>query len=173
VSTDFWLSFALAIPLAIAANLLTPKLQLWLERRSSDKALKRKGQVLEERKKTAERLRSDFVRVSALHADRAELQLLLTVSVLKASMIGALTAAGAGVMFAYASVPRLLGSRLETLAEITTIGGQLFSLFGSVLVFQICNRAFKDYTRVKEFQQFKEATEQELSSIEQELESNA
>ena len=62
MDTGFWIGILLAVPLAIVANLLTPKVQSWLAARGATKIAKRH-----------DKLRAEYKKVCELKDDKASL----------------------------------------------------------------------------------------------------
>ena len=171
MSVDTWVSVLLAIPLAIVANLLTPRLQKWLEARSVRNALERKDLLLRLKRAIMGRLEAELRLAQIFAQDIHALQLRLTVAVLKAILVGAVTASVTGVMLAYGALPDLVGSSyFAWLSRATALAGQLAALFGSLLVVQISRDAYRDYIRARDFENFRAATEAQIARLRLEIE---
>ncbi|WP_022947330.1 hypothetical protein [Methylohalobius crimeensis] len=109
MSIDLWISIALAIPLAIVANLFTPKLQKWLDSR-----LERSKKAKIEKKEAARQLQlgelqKELLEVSKLHSDKADLNQLFLVSLIKVAMYGA--------------IGTIYGAIFPLMGELTSWGG--------------------------------------------------
>lgn len=73
MSVDLWISVALAIPLAIAANIVTPRVQHWLDARLSKGRERKVAEQSQKRQTQVALLRKEYDEVATLHADPAKL----------------------------------------------------------------------------------------------------
>ena len=132
----FWLGLVAAVPLSIVANLITPYIQRWLESKSEQAASK----------KTL-RTRAEYEQISVYRNNPTEFtQYLIFVAV----QIAALSAA-IGVIFGLLDFIgftfSMLGQRgteffqREWIYAILSAVFPLFSIFGSLLIFQIARTA--------------------------------
>ena len=90
MSIDLWVSIALAIPLAIVANLFTPKLQTWLDARLERSKKAKLEKKANSRKAQLESLKKELLEVTTYHNDKTELNQLFLVSLIKVAMYGAI-----------------------------------------------------------------------------------
>ncbi len=115
---QFWLGLALAVPLSIAENLLTP----WLQERFLRHLGARSNKKKEMRRKQQER-------ISRYADDRSELYVYLLLTIVIATMIGSLVAAFASLLYMLG----IFGTK--SLAEVLAQG---LTVFGALMVVKIC-----------------------------------
>src|SRR4051812_20601475 len=126
---SFWVGIALAIPLAIVANLLTPKAQAYLDRRNTTKAALRRA--------AAER---DEQEVRNLARNPEALKEEMLAALLRLAYIAALF----GLL---ASVPSLAGVAMQSapinyrVVNVLFIIGAAFGLIGTLTSLNIARRA--------------------------------
>ncbi len=135
LNSTFWLGLAAAIPFSIVANLLTPKIQQWLSRRSETKFAKRVAELRLEYERVVNLTKS----VDILHTYLLQQILFVVLS--------------AAFVIAISRVFSFIGA-----AEIFEIGG-------AVAVAKICIDAIRDVNRVREFDRYKERIESEIGKI--------
>ncbi|HFQ5086906.1 TPA: hypothetical protein ACGUVT_004536 [Vibrio vulnificus] len=163
MSVDLWISIALAIPLAIIANLFTPRFQRWLDSRLE----RSKKAKIEKREKARnaqlKHLKMEFEEVSKYYADKTELNLLFLVSLVKVAMYSAL-----GTV--YGALFPMIGETLkwEGIGGVLgRTGAQVTALLVSMLIFVTCSKTIKMYTKVRDFDEYKRDTDQLISELEQ------
>lgn len=162
MSVDLWVSVALAIPLAIIANLATPKLQKWLDERSS---IGKERKAEEEQKKKIiplEQLKAELKGIEELIANPAKLINQNLTALLKIAL--------------YSAFGTLYGSMFVLLGEVGQwdgisgilgrIGAQITALFVAMLVFYIAMKAIRTNNRVNKYEQYKEQTENLIKKLE-------
>lgn len=161
MSADLWISVALAIPLAIAANLVTPKAQRWLDERAS-KGKERK--TAEGKKKRAEQLailQKEMIEVEALSQDSAKQTNQNFVALLKVAALGAFASIYGGIFAVLGEVGRWDGF----LGLIGRLGGQVIALMTGTLIFMTCSKALRMNRRVNEFEKYKKETDKLIAEL--------
>jgi len=143
MDTGFWLGIIFAVPLAIVANLLTPRIQGWLASRGETKLAQRHS-----------KLRSEYERVRELKKDHLALNSFLITAVLEATFVSSCVGIVVGMIF---GVKFLVG-----LGAVFVAAGQFFAASGAVVVAQICIEAIRISNRTRKFQEYKQRVEQEL-----------
>ncbi len=126
----FWIGLALAIPLSVLANLLTPAAQRWFDRRNQARLARHAGDLREE----YELIRS-FVR------DRSRLNSFLLAAVIRSTLIGSLVGIITGMVFAAASIAYLGG--------IPNAFGQVLAVIGAIMVVRISSDGLRAWAKVK------------------------
>ncbi|MDO8273593.1 MAG: hypothetical protein Q7U82_16990 [Gammaproteobacteria bacterium] len=162
MSIDLWISIALAIPLAIVANLATPKLQRWLDARL-EKSMRAK---LEEKQKARteqlKMLRVEMDEVTKYRSDGNALTQMYLISLIKVAMYGAIgTIYGAifplfGQLSNWDGVGGLIGMA----------GAQVTALAVSMLIFATCARVMRIHKKVRDFESYSASTQGLIDELE-------
>lgn len=163
MSVDLWISVALAIPLAIAANILTPRAQHWLDSRLSQSKARKAEEQKAKRVAQLRNVEKEFEEAQQLAADKANLTHHYLDALLKVAFYGAFGSI-------YASLFGFLGEvgRWEGLLGILgRIGGQVTALFVAMIIFLTCFKAAKAARRVRDFPKYKIETEKLLAELRQ------
>ena len=129
VNTAFWIGLAMAIPLSIIGNILTPKFQAWLATRSESSA--RKRVALNQREQ--ERIAGYLEKPQRLYVH-------LLGAIVSATFLGSAIGVFSGVFF-------LAGSFIDN--RMMYAAGQLFAIFGGLLVAKICYDAINTIGKVR------------------------
>jgi hypothetical protein len=152
---SFWLGLLLAIPLAIAANLLTPQIQSWLDERNKNKALAR-----------TKDLQTEYELIKSYKTSREDFREYLLWIVIRTTYIGSLIGIFAGLAFGIPNLFDIVGNYdrgWEIVRSIFFIGGQALSILGALLVVNICNNALQVYLKVKNFEAYEISVQRNLS----------
>tara|TARA_R110000787_G_scaffold11122_1_gene37271 strand:+ start:154 stop:654 length:501 start_codon:yes stop_codon:yes gene_type:complete len=162
VSIDLWISIALAIPLAIVANLFTPKLQKWLDarlERSKNEKIEKKEAA---RKLQLEGLKKDLLEVTKYHDNKAELNQLFLVSLIKVAMYGA--------------IGTIYGAIFPFMGELTSwdgvggvvgrTGAQITALAVSMLIFMTCAQTMRMHKKVRDYEEYEKTTKLLIDELE-------
>lgn len=161
MKVDLWISLLLAIPLAIAANLLTPHIRSWLDRRAEKGASVRLERTRREREASIARLEDEIEEIENYRGDRAKLHELLLETVIRATLYGAIGTAVASLMF---TLLRVIGHGYLYEAVVYSTS-QFVTVVTSLMVFQVCWRGLKVIQRVRNFDQWVENVRQEISHL--------
>jgi H+/gluconate symporter-like permease len=161
MSLDLWISVAVAIPLAVLANLATPKFQKWLdaitskgkERKIEGKQKKRQAQLT--------LLENELKETEALVSEPSKLTNQNFNALLKVSLYGAFGALY-GSLFSFIGE---FGGWDGILGLAGRLGAQCTALFASMLIFITVSKALKTNRRVNEYQKYKVETEQLISEL--------
>ena len=140
MDTSFWIGLVLAVPLAVVGNLLTPRAQKWLSRRSTVRLDKRR-QVL----------RKEFERVQLLAADSAKFNAYLLTVVVAATFVGSVVAVCSGAIAAIAYV--------SNSDRLLFAFSQFTAIFGGIFIASICQEAIRTSARVRDFADYKSSIE--------------
>lgn len=147
LNSSFWIGLAAAIPLSIAANLLTPKIQQLLSKRSDAKTAKRIAEIREE----YERVLGFTKNPDALHTH-------LLQNILFITFFTAFFGAISGALFA-------AGSFVQNSQPFFQLG-QVAAVVGAVAVARICIDGIRDTNRVRQFDWYKARVESEIGKVE-------
>lgn len=170
MKVDLWITILLAIPLAIVANLLTPRLKSWLDSKA-EKSKRIKTQAeLKDRASRAQILRDKLEQVTKFHQDRGEHQSYILVQLLKIALYGALGGVYGGVLMMFQTF------EIEIFYRISLIGGAAVGLVTSMLIFVTSMSAIRMGKNVRDYQSFKNEIENAIALLvnknEQEAPSN-
>ena len=147
LNTSFWIGISAAIPLSIAANLLTPWIQQLLAKRSATRAAERSKQ-----------LREELESIEKLTVEPGRLQTFLLESVLLITLLTSAFGVFAGFFFAMANV---FGA-----SEIFASMGQLVAIVGGVLVMKECLSALRKSQNARNSEKFRERVQAQLKELE-------
>jgi len=162
LNIDLWISIALAIPLAIVANLFTPKLQRWLDAR-----LERSKKAKIEKKEAARQLqlynlRKELLEVSKYHDNKNELNQLFLVSLIKVAMYGAIGTIY-GITFPFMGDLTSLNGVSGIMART---GAQITALTVSMFIFMTCTQAMRVHKKVRDFEEYEKNTKSIIAKLE-------
>ncbi len=164
MTIDLWISVALAIPLAIIANIYTPRVQRWLDNRVSKNRQRKAAERSQERKAQLAQLEKELAEAEALQSDKANLTHHYLDALLKVAFYGAFGSI-------YASIFTFIGewgSWDGPLGLVGRLGAQVTALFVAMIIFLTCFKAAKAIKRAKNFSDYKEQTEQLIQEIRRE-----
>jgi hypothetical protein len=158
------LSLILAIPIGIAANLLTPKFQKWVEQRSD------KG-----REQTQIKVKAEYERISNYKSNLSDFYIFLLVVSLKITFIYALSSI-------FSTVIHMLPNALDVIANVTnnsnldrgSYGNSIFQvtrfmdslirLMLTLLVFNYCKDALSVASKVVNFDKYTDSINIDMSN---------
>lgn len=147
MSGDFWLGLLLSVPLSIAANVVSPAVQRWVERFSQTRAQARQDKIEEE-----ERRAKEFV------ADRGRFREYLLFTMIKLYLTGALISLFAGLFFVAPTLFQAIQPQLSRdipyhlaalIRGVLLATGQAASVIGSIVILNLCKAAVSMYYKVK------------------------
>jgi len=136
---NLWISVLLAIPLAIIANIYTPRVQYWLESRGQKRSKKRIQQLEVE----LEELKDFYENPEKFH------QYLLGV-VIRATYIGSIVGIFAGITYVLSRFAREF-IHINFVNFIFSISGQLVSMIGAMMIINVCSSAIRIITNMKNY----------------------
>lgn len=142
----FWLGLALAIPLAVVANIFTPKIQQWLASFSQSRAQKRiayLSSVLEEYKE--------------LGSSPEKHHTFLLESILLITLLTSFFAVISGLLFAFSS--------FHSERVIVFFMAQLVSALGAATICKECFSTIIKSKRAKQISKYQEEIEKELEEL--------
>ena len=146
LNTSFWLGISAAIPLSIAANLLTPKIQQKLARRNAVLAAERSSE-----------LREELASIERLTSEPGRLQTFLLESVLLITLLTSGFGVFSGSLFAMSS---FFGASV-----LFTSLGQLVAIIGGVMVMKECLTALRKSQNARNIEKFREKVESQLKEL--------
>lgn len=146
LNSSFWLGLAAGIPLSILANLLTPRAQQWLARRSSSKAANR-----------VSILKAEIENLERLVSEPGRLQTYLLESVLGITLLISMFAVLAGTAFA-------IGSLFPGFARLLPLG-QLLVVCGAIVVSKECIEALRKSSRARNIEEYRAKVKSQLSEL--------
>lgn len=147
LNTSFWLGISAAIPLSIAANLLTPRIQQWLAKRSATRATER-----------SRALQDELESIEKLVTEPGRLQTFLLESVLLITLLTSGFGVFSGFFFAMSYV---LGA-----SELFASMGQLVAIVGGVLVMKECLAALRKSQNARNPEKFRAKVSEQLKELE-------
>lgn len=161
MSIDLWISVALAIPLAIAANILTPRAQRWLDARLSQGKARKAAERSVKRRQQLEALEKELTEAEALASDKANLTHHYLDALLKVAFYGAFGSIYASLFTFVGELGRWDGA----LGAVGRMGAQATALFVAMIIFLTCFKAAKAARRVRDFSTYKPQTEKLISEL--------
>ena len=164
MNIDLWISIALAIPLAIIANLFTPRLQKWLDARLEHSKKAKVEKKSEARKAQLNGLKLELDEVSRYKADKSELNQLFLISLIKVAMYGAIGAIY-GAIFPFFGE---LASWDGVGGIVGRTGAQVTALAVSMLIFMTCAKTMRTHKKVRDFEEYEKNTKELISQLEKE-----
>ncbi len=158
---NLWISVLLAIPLAIVANLFTPKVREWIDARAERRKEKKRKQTEEQKQAAIGRINKECDEIERFVGNRTIYREYLLEVVIRATLYGAISALYAGAVSVIAWSVDLGGIAQKLLFSVA----QFATLFGSLLVFQVSWKGLKVINRVHDFEIFKEKCERQIQNI--------
>lgn len=157
MKTDFWVSVLLAIPLAIAANLITPRVRAWLDKRAERGARQRRERTQKQRDEIVARIRADIGEIESFRIDRSRLHEFLLEMLIRATLYSAIGGVYAGLLFGFVE--------FYVVSRAIAPAAQLITVMTSLMVFQVCWRGLRVIRRVRNFDSWKKDLEQEIERL--------
>jgi hypothetical protein len=141
---NLWISIAVAIPLAIIANLATPKIQAWFDKREKKKSLKRTKQI-----------KTEYLEIKPFYEDRALFREYMLWIVIKATFIGSMVSILAAIFVMF---PIIMEQFIFDMIRNVFISiAQFISLTGALMIVNICGKALRIYTKIQNYEEYKNA----------------
>ncbi len=144
---NLWVSVALAIPLAIVANLFTPRIQ----KRLDERARRRKKLKVEEqqarRSKQLEELKNERDEVTLLRTEPTRLNEMFFKTLVKVALYGAFGTIY-GAMFVFIGE---IGDWDGLLGILGRTGSQFTALFVALLIYQQCRRVLRISSKLDDY----------------------
>lgn len=161
MTIDLWISVALAIPLAIIANIFTPRVQRWLDNRVSQVKQRKAAEQSQARKAQLVQLEKELAEAEALLSDKANLTHHYLDALLKVAFYGAFGSIYASIFTFVGELGRWDGP----FGLVGRLGAQVVALFVAMIIFLTCSKAAKAAKRAKNFSPYKEQTEQLIQEL--------
>ena len=153
---ELWISIALAIPLSILANLLTPRIQAWLDSRSKQRSLQRTHQRLAE-------IEEELTIAKSYRDDRAFFHEYLFSVIIKTTFLSA----GCGIAaIALSVIPTsFLHQMAEPVRLILDNAVKLLAFLFLMLIVSISAVAIRRINQVRYYDSFKPKAEAEVARL--------
>ena len=161
MSIDLWISVALAIPLAIAANMATPRVQRWLDSRLSKGKERKIAEQSEKRKEQLFSLQKEYDEVSLLHADPSKLTHHYLDTLLWVAFFGAF----GSIYGAIFSVFGELGQWQGTWGIVGRVGAQTIALLTAMLIFSKSTKSIRIARRCRDFDSYSKKTKALIAEL--------
>lgn len=161
MSVDLWISVALAIPLAIAANIATPRVQRWLDARLSEGRKRKVAEQSQKRQAQVVALRKEYDEVAALHADPSKLTHHYLATLLWIAFYGAFGSIY-GALFA---VFGEIGGWEGLLGVAGRVGAQGTALLTAMLIFTKSVKAIRIARRCRDFDEYSARTQKLMREL--------
>jgi len=168
---DLWISILLAVPLAVLANLLTPRIRDWLDRRAQRTAAQRRRRTVEQARSEIARLHTELERLSTFTSDPHQYHCFLLEILIRATLYGAMAGLYAGLLFATASWLGIgdFWNLAGNLQGYIYTAGQIVSLIGFTMVFRTCWQGLSVIRRVADFPMQKQIMEAVIAVYEHQI----
>lgn len=154
MTIDLWVSVALAIPLAVLANIFTPRVQNWLDSFATQGKKRKAAQQIQQRQKQLIRLEKELEQTEVLQADKASLTHHYLNALIRVAFYGAFGAIYQALFIFIGE----LGSWDGLLGRMARVGAQMVSLFIAMAIFLTCSKVSKSASRVRNYAQYKDET---------------
>jgi len=162
MKVDLWITILLAIPLAIIANLLTPKIKNWLDGRSETTKKLRTEKQLRSRQIEANRIRNQLEEVTSFRSDTQSFHSFVLIQLVRIAFYGAVGGIYGGV---FSMVGGIVGWSM--LGEmVARFGTSIIALFTSTLIFQTSLATIRMHKRIRDFEGYKTEAEGNIKSLE-------
>ncbi len=136
---NLWISVFLAIPLAIVANVFTPKVQVWLEGRGKKRSKKRVAQ-----------LQSELDQLGHYHDYPEKFNQYLLGVVIRATFTGSLVGIIAAITYILSRLGRTFVN-IEFVYFLVQFSGQFVSMVGAMIIINICSGAIRTMNRMRNY----------------------
>lgn len=161
MSIDLWISVALAIPLAIAANIFTPRVQKWLDTKLSEGKERKAAEQSQKRKAQLALLEKELAEAEALQSDKSNLTHHYLDALLKVAFYGAFGSIYASLFSFIGEIGRWDG----LLGMVGRLGAQVTALFVAMIIFLTCFKAAKAARRAKVFPKYKQEMDRLIAEL--------
>ncbi len=160
LSVEFWLAILASVPIGIGTALVTPSIQHWLDARSKKRSLIR-----------TRNFEAEYKLVLFYRDNPNEFTHFLVQTAIKTTFISAVIAVLSGLSVGFASLTAALDSLVlpighvrESFILLLASVGQLGASFGSIMIFQVCQKALSIWTKVKNFEEYSESMGKVISA---------
>ncbi len=144
---SFWIGLALAIPLSVVGNLLTPRFQQWVAKRDTVKA-----------EQQISSLRTQLEELERITSEPGRLQTYLLESVLAITLLTSSFGAVSGLFF-------MMGALLPEAARLLLPIGQIFAVAGGTLVAKECISTLQKSRHARNIEKFKAEVSEKISGL--------
>ena len=152
----FWIGLALSVPLAIIANLITPKIRNLLDT-VDERKIKKKIQILE----------SDLKTITNYKDNPAEVSAYLLSIIIKTTFLGAFVGVitGTTVIFKQYFTVKIFPNASLSVNDLFTFFIVIVSISSSLVIFKLCEEGIKTYNRYSNFTEYSERVLKEIEQI--------
>lgn len=169
MNIDLWISVALAIPLAVVANILTPKIQNRFDTYLQNYSKVRTKQKIKDKELQLTKLQQEILELKVYRDNKAEFNNVLLIALIKIAIYGAMLSLYNGMFFAlkYLSIAHVdLGkAALDTLSLFV----QLSTLVVAVIIFNTCSKSLRTYSKVKNFADYENKSKLIIKQLEEDI----
>lgn len=162
MSIDLWVSIAVAIPLAIIANIGTPKVQKWLDSRTETSKIRKTESEQKDRESQLISVKKEMEDITKLHDDKTALIQEHLHSLIKISLYGAFGSIYGGIFSFVGEVGHWDG----VFGLSGRLGTQIVALMVGMLIYITCAKAMRIHRKVKEFETYKAESERIINELE-------
>jgi len=165
MTLDLWISIALAIPLAIVANIVSPPVKRWLDKKFETSKIAKTQKRMEKKSIQLKRLQSELEVIRNFHENDSKITHFFLVALLKVAMYGAIGSIY-GFLFPFLGA---LFLRHGIGSFIITTGTQVTVMISSMLVFMTCAETMKTYKKIRDFTAYESESRELIEKLEGEL----
>jgi len=161
MSIDLWISVALAIPLSILANIVTPKFQRWLEARLARDREFMQAHREKNRAKRLAALRKEYEEVTSLNETPSRLTHHYMDALIWIAFYGAFGAI-------YGAIFNMFGEFTgwqNFSGTIARLGSQIIALATAMLIFQKAAAAIRVARRCRNFDSYRQTVESQIAKL--------
>lgn len=169
MNIDLWISIALAIPLAVVANILTPKFQKRVDSYLQNYSKVRIKQKIKDKELQLSKLQEEVLELKIYRDNKAEFNNVLLIALIKIAIYGAMLSLYNGMFFAlkYLSIAHVdLG---KTALDTLSLFVQFSTLLVAVIIFNTCSKALRTYNKVKNFDDYENKSKLIIKQLEEDI----
>jgi hypothetical protein len=150
--SEFWIGILLSIPIGIATSLITPWIQRKIDERDKRRSLAATNRLVQE-----------YERIRTFRSNPEQFTQYLVQVAIRTTFTGAFVAVFAGTMFALGQALNTLHFKgaidADYLRNTVFLLAQIVSLFGSLLIINICRPALRAWTKLQNFDEYAKSVE--------------
>ena len=149
----FWVGLLLSIPMAIAANLVTPKIQRWLETSSKRRAIEKTND-----------LQAEYQRISDYVNNPHEFTSYLLFVIIRTTLIGSVVGIIVSLAYAAAQLSSTFYYR-SNLGGLIYASAQIISIIGALMIVNTCRVAASTWYKVKNFDRYQQTVRESEAAL--------
>lgn len=161
MSVDLSITILLAIPLAIIANLVTPKVRDIIDSRAEKSQIKKKEATEKSRASSLARITKELEAIREYKNDSQKYYSYLLEVMIRATLYGAMTGLYAGMLSALAYFMR----NSDFSRDMIVTMAQLIGMLGSMLIFMVSWQGLKVIRRVQSFDAFETEANEKICAL--------